>query len=166
MVDLQTVYVIDSYSLMALSDIVPIDAIDDVLYALIDFVKDGTIRYPELVWRECGANRDEAGVALWTKSVAGYLAKDKPGYECSMEVLDLCPDLLDAEAGGWQPQVEVAALAHYLRSPGGSLSVTVVTDDDRPRPDRMELAKACSELGLPTINAKGLLSTLDITYPV
>ncbi|QCW51452.1 hypothetical protein FE634_15440 [Nocardioides dongxiaopingii] len=151
-------YVIDAYGLSAVGDLVEPSLLKKALHELTDLVKDGRLRFPDSVWRECCKYLDEHGLGLWAKSVAGHLSTDSSTWAHEDEVLDQASDLVDPDATEYQTQVDVAKIAVWLQSSGHA--VEVVTEDVGDRPDRMSLTDACIQLGLATLSTTDFLDAV------
>lgn len=150
-----TTYVIDSYGLAAIGELVDASKLKDVQHVLTDLAMKHELRYPAAVWRECCEYMDEHTMGLWAKTAFGHLPKDKSTYAHELQVTNEVFELVDPDATENQTQVEVAKMAVWLIALG--LPVVVVTDDNRTRPDRMSLDAACQQMGMTTYDAASFL---------
>ena len=140
------VYVIDAYGILTFPSLCGDQTrLNGLLINLTELVESGRLSFPDLVLRDCRLYAPRDVCYLWAKAVAGSrkVYKVPNGYQ--EEALGHCERLLDLDDDGEQTQLAVAGLALLLAE---ASSVTLVTEDVRPVPERKCLYEACPDLGL------------------
>jgi hypothetical protein len=153
----ETIYVFDAYALLEAESLVPTSLTAAFFNDLSDLVRQGRLRFPEIVWRELHKFAPTSTAGVWAKAIAGEACKDRCPFSWETDVLAICRDLLDpeGEAAAWQPGVKVAALTMFLSS---DTHVLMVTGDYKARPDRMCLHDAGPVLRLPAVRTAEFLA--------
>ena len=136
----------------------------ELLDGLSELVEDGELTFPNEVLAEVRSYCADADYAAWARAVSlGRRRSDVP-YECVLQIVSKCKDLVDYEAyADEEPAaVYVAAMAHQALT--ASISVIVVTDEIAELPDRLPLGLACDELGFTRFTLRKFLETASLEH--
>lgn len=143
------VYIIDSYSLLAMPSLCkPHQQLGHLLTAMTDMVRQGILTFPNLVVKECKKYGSGEFPTMWADAASGHRQNISAPYEFMENVLDLCPDVADWDDSDESVQVDVLTLALFRAR---SSDVVVVTEDTNDVPERMCLIKAANQLALPAV---------------
>lgn len=156
-------YVIDSYAVMALGEILTDgETRQRVLDELSECVQAGRLTFPDAVLSECRQYARGEPVTIWIVAVAGSRPRHLSTFPGSkpMEVLGKIPGLHAAEDAGMQTHIEVACLAAARVADG--MAITVITEDMGLGGVRLTLAEACGELAIPTCGLTDYLDALGL----
>ncbi len=158
-------WVIDTSSIIEVRRIVQRPHQAAVYSGLGDHVDHGVLVYPPEVLEELERTSTTGDVPdlpyVWAKKNAPKATRYGHLYDAAKRVLAQVPDVLDSEKVGTE-EADPYVLATAVHMCDQGLTVTVLTEERRDRPDKMSMTTACGVLLLPAVPVATFLARQGI----